>query len=260
MKAYIQDRDSQITAYDIFIIGLTLLSLLNLVFYLFVRNDALLQVVTVIDLVASFIFLFDFFRLFSKAKNKYHYFLFGYGWADLLASFPFPIFKLLRIFRLIRAKKTIDKAGGRKVLKDLIANRASGALYLVFFLIILLLEFGSMAVLGFEDSNSGANIKTAGDAIWWVYVTITTVGYGDQYPITNGGRLVGMVVMFVGVGLFAVVTGFLANKFLPSDSEQKTAKKDTSETDVYIKELQYEIHQIHKKLDSLTPTSNKKDT
>ncbi len=225
MTAYIKNRGSEVTAYDIFIIALTILSLVNLVLYIFFKDASILKVIMVIDLIASVIFLFDFFRLLFKAKNKVRYFIFGFGWADLLASVPFPQFKIFRIFRLAKAYIAINKIGGRKVVKDIIANKASGALSLVFFLIILLLEFGSIAVLQFEKASPVANIKTASDAIWWVYVTITTVGYGDKYPVTNGGRLVGMVVMFVGVGLFAVLTGYLANKFLPNASEKATAKE-----------------------------------
>ncbi len=259
MSVYMQNRGSEVTAYDIFIIGLTFLSIFNLVLYLVIKDEAVLHVVGVIDLVASVIFLVDFTRLFIKAKSKFRYFFLGYGWADLLASLPFPAFKILRLFRLFKAYAAIKRAGGKKVLKGLINHRASGALYLIFFLIILLLEFGSMAVLAFEDMNPEANIKTASDAIWWVYVTITTVGYGDRYPTTNGGRFVGMIVMFVGVGLFAVVTGFLANKFLPSTSEQKTANPDKSEADEYIKKLQSEVHSIREKLDALSPSAKDKN-
>ncbi|MES2630654.1 MAG: ion transporter [Patescibacteria group bacterium] len=258
MSAYTENRGSKITAYDVFIIGLTVLSIFNLVLYLFIKNDAVLHVISVIDLVASFVFLFDFFRLLFKAKSKYRYFVFGYGWADLLAALPWPVFKIFRIFRLFKAYVSMKRAGGRKVLKGLISDRASGALYLIFFLIILLLEFGSIAVLYFEDNNPAANIKTASDAIWWVYVTITTVGYGDRYPTTNGGRLVGMIVMFVGVGLFAVVTGFLANKFLPSTSEKKDESK--TEGDAYIEELQTEVRLIREKLDLLSLVSKDKDS
>ncbi len=258
MSAAIQGKHSQISAYDIFIIGLTLLSLFNLILYVFFKNDAVLHVVSIIDLVASGIFLFDFARRFHKAKNKFRYFFFNYGWADLLASLPFPQFKVLRVFRLLKVYEAIKKAGGRKVIRGLISDRASGALYLIFFLIILLLEFGSIAVLYFEQFSSDANIVTASDAIWWVYVTITTVGYGDKYPTTNGGRLVGMVVMFVGVGLFAVVTGFLANKFLPTTSEKKASETAKSDSNKQIENLQDELRYIREKLDLINPAPKAK--
>ncbi|MFZ1301227.1 MAG: ion transporter [Candidatus Microsaccharimonas sp.] len=258
MTTRVEKSNSKVTAYDIFIIGLTLLSVFNLFLYIFIRSDDVLHVVGIIDIVVSFVFLFDFIRLFAKAKSKFRYFFMQYGWADLLASLPFPQAKLLRLFRLFKAYEKIKLAGGRKVVRGLIADRASGALYLIFFLIILLLEFGSLAVLYFENFNPDANIKTAADAIWWVYVTITTVGYGDKYPTTNEGRLVGMVVMFVGVGLFAVVTGFLANKFLPSSTTQKKDQADTSEGQQYIEKLQYEVQQIREKLDAMSSTNKDK--
>jgi voltage-gated potassium channel len=73
---------------------------------------------------------------------------------------------------------------------------------------------GSAEVLRFEGTNPDANIKTGGDALWYAFVTITTVGYGDRYPITNGGRLAGIALMVCGVGIFSVFTGFIANSFL----------------------------------------------
>lgn len=168
-----------------------------------------------------------------QAKSKSAYFFRDYGWADLIASFPFPQFKILRVFRLLKAYRLIKIVGARAIVRDFVKNKATGAVYIVFFMIILLLQFGSIFVVKAEQANPQANIQTASDAIWWVYVTITTVGYGDRYPTTNVGRLVGAIVMFVGVGLFAVMTGFLANKFLPtaeenpgSDSELAEIKKE----------------------------------
>jgi voltage-gated potassium channel len=136
-----------------------------------------------------------------------------------LASIPIPQLKILRLFRIIKVYKEIRKGGVKLISQGIFKNTASAALYLVFFIILLLLEFGSIAILYAEQNNPASNIETASDAIWWVYVTITTVGYGDRYPVTNAGRLIGMVVMLVGVGLFGVLTGFLANKFLPKDTD-----------------------------------------
>ena len=68
-----------------------------------------------------------------------------------------------------------------------------------------------------------ASITSASDALWWVFVTITTVGYGDRYPVTNVGRAVAVLVMIAGVGLFGTLSGFLANQFLapPTPREAK---------------------------------------
>lgn len=131
-------------------------------------------------------------------------------------------------------------------MKEYWKNRATGALFIVFFMIILLLEFGSIAVLFAEKSSSAANIQTASDAIWWTYVTITTVGYGDLYPTTVSGRMVGIVVMLVGVGLFGVVTGFLANKFLPRTDSS------SHHHDAEISALRAEVQQLHSMIEPLS--------
>jgi voltage-gated potassium channel len=65
-----------------------------------------------------------------------------------------------------------------------------------------------------EARDPAGNIKTASDALWYSLVTMSTVGYGDRYPVTNPGRLIGSVIIIVGVGLFGTITGFLANAFL----------------------------------------------
>jgi voltage-gated potassium channel len=66
---------------------------------------------------------------------------------------------------------------------------------------------------------------TAGDAIWWAYVTITTVGYGDRFPVTTGGRLVGIMVMTTGVAVFATFAGLISSKLLASPAKEDEEKK-----------------------------------
>ena len=83
-----------------------------------------------------------------------------------------------------------------------------------------MLQFGSLGILRFEQYAPEGNIKTASDALWYVIVTISTVGYGDRFPTTNAGRLLGSLIIVVGVGIFGTFTGYLANLFLsPRRSE-----------------------------------------
>ena len=94
------------------------------------------------------------------------------------------------------------------------------------FLVLLVLEFGSMLVLYFEQNAPGANITTGGDALWWAFVSITTVGYGDKFPITAGGRVSAFFVLAAGVGLFGVLSGYLANFFLtPSSADEEEPRR-----------------------------------
>jgi len=94
------------------------------------------------------------------------------------------------------------------------SDQAGSAMYAVSVLVILMIEFGSIAILAAEKTSADANIITANDALWWSLVTISTVGYGDHYPVTIMGRSIAIVVIIIGVGLFGIVTGFLANRFL----------------------------------------------
>jgi len=82
------------------------------------------------------------------------------------------------------------------------------------FLAILVMEFGSLAMLGVERGTPGADIPTAPDAVWYTIVTISTVGYGDQYPVTDLGRILGSIIIMIGVGVFGTLTGHLAQAFI----------------------------------------------
>jgi voltage-gated potassium channel len=104
--------------------------------------------------------------------------------------------------------------GPGPAVKAFFADRAAGGLLLVVLIALIVFEYGSLAVLWAERRDPDANIQTAGDAMWYTVVTMSTVGYGDQYPVTELGRLIGAVIIFVGVGVFGTLTGFLANAFL----------------------------------------------
>jgi voltage-gated potassium channel len=206
------------TGYELFILLVSCLSIFNLVIIILPGIDPILKgVVHILDLFLSMIFIADFlYRLFT-AESRFGYFFKNWGWADLLASLPFQQVKIFRIFRIIRVFRLLRSFGIKNMLYDLRDNRAGSALYIAVFMVILVLEFAGTAIIAIEGNLPDANIKTASDAIWWGFVTITTVGYGDRYPVSNSGRFVGMLVMMLGVGLFGVLTGFLANAFLAED-------------------------------------------
>jgi voltage-gated potassium channel len=200
--------------YEVFMGALSILSIVNLFLALAIQDEVVDGVIVIMDGILSLIFLSDFaFRILS-ADSKKEYFFRQFGWADLAASLPLPQAKILRAFRVFRAVRLLRQRGPEQMLNEFIDNRAQSALLSVLLLIMLLLEFGGMGMAWAEQRNADSNIKTGGDALWWAYVTITTVGYGDQFPVTNAGRLIGVLVLTAGVGLFGVLTGFLANLFL----------------------------------------------
>ena len=207
------------TTYELFIGALSVLSIVNLVLLYLLRDANVSAVVLIMDGLLSLVFISDFLYRFFSAESKSDYFLRQMGWADLLASVPIPQFKILRVFRIVRVYRLGKAYGGSRMIKEFFANRSGSALLSLVFVMILILEFGALAMLAVESRSPSANITGAADAVWYVYVTITTVGYGDQFPVTNAGRIIGVLIMTVGVGLFGTITAFLANAFIgPEDS------------------------------------------
>jgi voltage-gated potassium channel len=212
-------QDLKDPGYEIFILLVSVLSVANLIILWIPGLDLdALRVVQVINFFLTIIFLLDFSYRLLTVRSKKHYFFSDWGWADLLASIP--ALRILRLFRIFKAYRLLHKYGAKNVFSQLKKHRAESVLFIVVFSVMLVIECGAFFVLMAERSAPNANILTASDAMWWVYVTITTVGYGDRYPVTSAGRMVGVLVMTTGVGLFGTLAGYIANKLLaPSGTD-----------------------------------------
>lgn len=81
------------------------------------------------------------------------------------------------------------------------------------------LILGAWLVLLFEENANGSNIHSYPDALWWAIVTVTTVGYGDRFPVTGGGRTVAVILMLVGIGLIGVLTATVASVFIKEHTD-----------------------------------------
>jgi voltage-gated potassium channel len=209
-------RELKSIGYEIFVAAVSVLSIVNLGLLLVTQGQALEYVLITMNALFSAILFGDFCYRILTSPNRWAYFARGFGWADLLASVPLPQLKVLRIFRLVRVVRLLSDYGPATVVRSLTRDRAGSSLFLLLLMALLVLEFGSLAMLSLEQDAPGSTITTASDALWFNIVTMATVGYGDTYPVTNAGRLLGSVVIVVGVGIFGTLTGFLANAFLGS--------------------------------------------
>ena len=238
-------NDPRLTNFDLFVLGVSVLSLLNILLVIAPLSDPVTNVVLIVDGVLCLIFLVDFLLRFRQAPVKRVYFLREQGWLDLLGSLPLPGLRLARIFRVVRSGRTAGHFGIRGIWRTFNADRAGSALLGTLFLAIVVLQFGSMLVLGAEADREATNIKTASDALWWSYVTVTTVGYGDRFPVTNQGRLVGVAMLTIGIGLFGVLTGYVTNAILaPRHAKPGQHAEESSEILVEIKELRRLVREL----------------
>lgn len=166
-----------------------------------------------IDTLICVFFFIEFSIRFYQADNKLRFM--RWGWIDLISSIPMVDFlragRLLRLIRLLRIVRAFRSTN--HLINHIFRNKAQGTFTAVSVLAVLLIIFSSIAILQVEnDPNS--NIKSAEDAIWWAYVTITTVGYGDKFPVTTEGRIIAAFLMTGGVGLFGTFTAFVASWFV----------------------------------------------
>ena len=157
-----------------------------------------------------------------RSPKKRDYFIGQRGWLDLLGSIPslgiFRLTVLLRLARLSRLARIGRLLGGsnkKALVKDILDNRGSYAAFITILSAFTVLVASSVLVLQFESRSPDANIHTGGDALWWAVVTITTVGYGDQYPVTLLGRLTGVAVMAAGIGIIGALASILASVLVP---------------------------------------------
>jgi voltage-gated potassium channel len=209
----------EIKLFNILILILSVYVLLSLlVSVIFELSEELNILLGYIDNFICIVFLVDFWIRFKKADNKLEFM--KWGWIDLIASIPFlDLARAGRVIRLIRLVRVFRALKSTKLIYEHIAqNKKQSVLTSVALISILMIIFSSIAILQFEkDVNS--NIKTAEDAIWWSYVTITTVGYGDKYPITTEGRIIGAILMTTGVGIFGTFTALVSSWFIQKNED-----------------------------------------
>ena len=249
MTSEVAPKSKFSNSYELFILLLTILSLLDMVALLLPRMaPATVRLLEIYDTVLCLVFLCDFALRMKRASSPGAYFFEGRGWLDLLGSIPslglLRITALLRLARLSRVERVIRKfksQGGGGLAKDVLANRGEYAGFITLVSAMTVISVASALMVQSQSRVAGANIKTGGDAIWWAIVTITTVGYGDQYPVGAFGRVVAAFVMFAGVGIIGALASILASILIPAPKRQVDPTAE-------IGELKSELAAMHNEL------------
>jgi len=245
-EAAIPPRHSKIhnllnsNTYIVLVLVLTIFSLLVMAVQVLIKEGTpTYDLLNTYNNVLCYFFLFDFALHMIDEPRKRDYFFGQRGYFDLLGSIPSFGFSqytaLLRIFRLsrlFRLRRFLDPKNRTLLKNEILNNRGQYALFITVLMAMLVLMTSSVTMLWFESHSPDANITTGGNALWWAIVTITTVGYGDRYPVTVGGRLTATFVMFSGVGIIGALASILASILIPqpktNTQDQKVPSDDTT--------------------------------
>jgi voltage-gated potassium channel len=224
MKAYLKNlvepnntKRSKVFAF--FIQFLIILSVIT--FSIETLPDLKPQTRVILNSIETFcviIFTFEYLARIYVADSKPKFIFSFFGIIDLLAILPFYLsfgidlrsLRLLRMFRLFRLFKMMRY---NKAMKHFAEAMIVAKEQIILFMIItlMLIYFAAVGIYYFENQAQPEHFSSIFDSLWWSIVTLTTVGYGDVYPITIGGRIFTFFILLIGLGIVAIPTGIISS-------------------------------------------------
>ena len=170
----------------------------------------------------------------KRMKGVYKYMFSAYGLIDLISILPFFLNQLvkvdgrfLRILRLFRLTRIFKLGRGSSSLKLFIKalNGVKNELKFTLFLSLLAILFSASAIYYLEHESQPEKFSSITESIWWATVSLATVGYGDVYPVTAGGKIFASIISLIGIGIVAIPTGIISASFVEEIHNQRKGKK-----------------------------------
>ena len=159
-----------------------------------------------------------------------------------LAIIVLPILRPLRLLRLVTLVSIMQRSAGTALRGRITLYTAGSAALLVF--------TSALAALDAERHEPGSSIQSFGQALWWVLTTISTVGYGDTFPLSTQGRFIAALLMIGGVALAGVVTATLASWIVSLVEEEENAEQEAA-TRAQVAALQQQVSELSERIDRL---------
>ena len=232
------------TLSDLIISALVILDTILIGFILLYPSYANSMYIVGFDLVVCIILFVEF--IYNKRSKDYESNL-REDVIDIFAMIPLMFFMILppvwtnylAFMRLFRIVVLLEK--GKKAIFNVIEKTNLSYIILTLFIIICT---GSIAILVLDESSHGG-INTPLDAVWYVISTVSTVGYGDVTPDTVGGKIVGIILMIVGVGFFSLLTAYLSSLFMEEhEEEEDEIKNKITSMEKSVDEMKSEIKEL----------------
>ena len=188
-------------------------------------NPETRQILIGLDFLICSIFILQLVIDLIRSTNKMQFM--KTHWIDFLASMPMiePL-RYARLFSILRM--VLIYRSGKNMFSHLFSNRRETTLASILLLMVFLLTVGSSMMLFIEGKSPESNIQDGGDALWWALVTISTVGYGDHYPVTEAGKILASGLIICGVGLFGMISGLISSMIL-SPTQSQTQQLENKE-------------------------------
>lgn len=225
LKNIIENSDTKSgRRFDLFIQLLIILSIVSFTIDTLPNlNSDFRSFLNVLEIITVIIFTMEYILRIIIADSKLKFIFSFYGVIDLLAVLPFYIalgldlrsLRILRLFRLFRILKLIQFSKSIQRYKDVfIKLKTELAIFGIATLILLYLS--SVGIYYFESDAQPDNFGSIFHCLWWSVATLTTVGYGDVFPVTVGGKIFTSFIVLIGIGIIAVPTGLLASALTQS--------------------------------------------
>ncbi len=192
-------------------------------------EEDFLQILHYLEIGCVLVFSVEYILRIYLSDNKLRFICSFYGIIDLLAILPFYVstgidlrsirifrlFRLIRIFKLLRFGKALDRfLAAFKCIKE--------ELTIFIFATIILLYISSVGIYYFESEMQPEQFGSIFKSLWWSVATLTTVGYGDIYPVTIGGKIFTFLILMAGLGIVAVPTGLIASALTKQKDNDRT--------------------------------------
>lgn len=229
LKKIIEEHDTRLgRTFDFFIQSLIIISLVSFsIETLPELGKDTKRILWITELITVIIFSIEYALRIIVADKKIKFVFSFYGLIDIMAILPFYIstgidlrsIRIFRLFRLVRAFKLFRYSRAITHFKNAFLSVKEE---LILFLVatVFLLFLSAVGIYYFENASQPDQFKSVFHSLWWAVATLTTVGYGDVYPVTIGGKIFTFIILMIGLGVVAVPSGLLASALTKTDDSQ----------------------------------------
>jgi len=233
LKLLVEQNDTK--AGKAFAIGIQLLILLSIISFTIETIPDISQgwrdTLYYLEVISVVVFSIEYILRFIVADSKIRFMFSFFGMIDILAILPFylasgidlrsirvfRLFRLIRLFKLFRYSKAIKRyKQAFTLIKAELAIFLSATLFLLY--------VASVGIYYFENPAQPEQFRSVFHCMWWAVATLTTIGYGDMYPITVGGKIFTSVIVIIGLGVVAVPTGLFASSLTKCIQDENNEK------------------------------------